>query len=205
MSQAIGHVLREHREAIGVPPDALAEQAHVPVDVLLAFEEGRGRMSASALDRLAYALAIAPFVLREGRIEECVTGALFLRHTAYTDMLDADRARIANALDRALALVEVNTLLGHPPGLRSKPGPEDPMPEVYEGGYRGARPVRAEMGNERTLLLDLTSLLEDRLDVLEGRVLEALEKDLLTAGRARELLGLSAWDPLPGLHGAEPP
>jgi Zn-dependent peptidase ImmA (M78 family) len=34
-------------------------------------------------------------------------------------------------------------------------------------------------------------------DLLEQRVVEALNRDLITQGRARELLGLSAWDDLP--------
>lgn len=36
-----------------------------------------------------------------------------------------------------------------------------------------------------------------RPDLLERRVVEALDRDLVTQGRARELLGLSPWDDLP--------
>ncbi len=36
-----------------------------------------------------------------------------------------------------------------------------------------------------------------RQDVLTRRVLEALDRDLISAGRARELLQLTAWDDLP--------
>lgn len=166
MSQTIGHVLREHREAVGVRAADVAERAHVPVDVLIAFEEGRGRISSSALDRVAYVLAVDPFVLREGRIQQRPTASLFFRHTAYIDLVEADRVVIANALERALALVEVNALLERPPGLRAKLGPEEPTPEAYKDGYRWARRVRAEIGNEREPLADVTGLLEDRLDVL---------------------------------------
>lgn len=38
---------------------------------------------------------------------------------------------------------------------------------------------------------------ESRYDVLERRVMEALERDLISRQRARELLQLSAWDDLP--------
>src|SRR6185436_7833352 len=166
MSQAIGRVLREHREAVGMLPDALAEQAHVPVDVLLAFEDGRGRISSSALDRVAYALSIDPFVLREGRIHQRPTASLFFRHTEYIDLVEADRNVVSNALERALALVEVNALLKRSSSVRSTLGPEDPTPEVYKDGYRWARRVRAEIGNERDPLVNVTSLLEDRFEIL---------------------------------------
>jgi Zn-dependent peptidase ImmA (M78 family) len=167
MKQAIGELVQVQRAAVGLTLDQVAEQAHVPLETLQSFEEGRGKITAAALERIAYVLAIDADALQEGRLERTPTAALFFRQGAFPDFRDdADRPKVAEAFERALALVEVNAILGRPAGLRSRFSVETPTPEAAKDGYRLANQVRMTLGNETDPLPDMAALLEDRFDIL---------------------------------------
>lgn len=167
MKQKPGELVRAQRSAAGLGLEEMAGLAHLQMDALQAFEHGTGRITAAALDRIAYVLAIDPGALREGRIQRRPTASLFFRQGAFPDFRDdEDRPKVATAFDRALALVEVCALLGRPPSLRAQFQPEVPTPEAAMDGYRLAHRVRAALGNESEPLPDMVALLEDQFDIL---------------------------------------
>ncbi len=136
-------------------------------ETLEAFEEGRGSITAAALDRLCYALAIDSGALREGRIERHPTASIFFLHGSFPDFREEeDRPKLALVLDRSLALVEINGLLGRPGSLRARFEPEEPTAQAAMDGYRLARDVRRKLGNEADRLPDMVFLLEEQFDVL---------------------------------------
>jgi len=165
---SIGQLLRDRREALHLRPDEIAAQAHVPEDVLVALESGQGNISAAALDRLADVLAVDRAALCDGRIERRPTGSLFFFHQAsFPDFRDLeDRPKVAEALARALSLIELGRILGCGPSLRSAFEPEGPTPEAAHDGYRLANRVRAALGNEVGAMPDMAELLEDRFDII---------------------------------------
>jgi len=167
MKQRAGELVRIQRTAAGLTLEDLAEQAHVPMETLMAAEADRGGLTAAALDRLSYVLAIDPTALKEGRIQRRPTASLFFRQGAFPDFReDEDRPVVAAAFDRALALLEITTLLRRPAGLRARFEPEKPTPEAAMDGYRLARRVRAALGNETDTIPDMALLLEDQFDIL---------------------------------------
>jgi hypothetical protein len=167
MSQGIGKLVQTHRSKVGFSHVELAELARVPLAALEAFEEERGNITAAALDRVAYVLAVDAGALRQGRIERSPTAALFFRQAAFADFRDVeDRPQIVEAFERALALRKVNALLGRPASLREQFEPEEPTPEAAQDGYRLARKVRSALGNETGPLGDMAELLEEEFDIL---------------------------------------
>ena len=166
MKQTIGELVQAQRAAVGLNLDQVAEQAHVPFETLKSFEEGRGKITAAALERIAYVLAIDADALREGRIERTPIASLFFRQGAYPDFRDEDRPKVVTVFERARALLEVNATLGRLAGLRSQFSPEAPKPEAAKDGYRLANQVRTALGNETEPLPDMVTLLEDRFDIL---------------------------------------
>lgn len=160
--------MRARRSKLGLRLTEVAELARVPAETLEAFEDGRGTLTAAALDRVCYALALDSGALREGRIERRPTASVFFLHGSFPDFRDVeDRPKLANVFDRSLALVEINRLLGRPPGLRAELEPEEPTPDKpAKDGYRLALHVRSKLGNETDPLPDMVALLEERFDIL---------------------------------------
>lgn len=114
----------------------------MPLAALEAFEEGRGNITAAALDRVADVLAVDAGALRQGKIERSPTAALFFLQSAFGDFRDIeDRPKIMEAFERALALRKVNALLGRPASLREQFEPEEPTPESARMGI--VSPVRS--------------------------------------------------------------
>jgi Zn-dependent peptidase ImmA (M78 family)/transcriptional regulator with XRE-family HTH domain len=165
---SIGHLLRDRRDAMGLSRDQVAEQAHVPEEVLAAFEESGGTITAAAVDRLAYVLAVDPFALREGRIEKRPTATVFFfQQSMFPDFRDAeDRPKLMKAFERALALVDVDAVLGRPKNRRLDFPAERPTPEAAKDGYRLANRVRAVLGNESAPMLDMAVMLEEHFGIL---------------------------------------
>jgi transcriptional regulator with XRE-family HTH domain len=165
---SIGQLLRDRRGALGLRRAEVAEQAHVPEEELAAFEEGRGNITAAAVDRLAYVLAVDPFALREGRIEKRPNASIFFfQRATFPDFRDVeDRPKVMDAFERALALIDVDALLGRPSSLRLDFPAEGPTPEAAKDGYRLANRVRAALEREIAPMPDMALLLEERFDIL---------------------------------------
>lgn len=185
MDPKTGELVRARRSKLGLRLTEVAELARVPAETLEAFEEGRGTITAAALDRVCYALSLDSGALREGRIERRPTASVFFLHGSFPDFRDVeDRPKLAMVFDRSLALIEINRLLGRPAGLRTQLEPEEPTPQAAMDGYRLARDVRSKLGNETDPLLDIVAMLEDRFDVLVR--MEALESWRMSALAMKE-------------------
>jgi Zn-dependent peptidase ImmA (M78 family) len=199
MKQKLGELVRTQRSLVGLKLDDVAEQARVPAETLAAFEGGLQNITAAALDRISYVLAIDPRALREGRIERRPTASLFFRQGAFPDFREVeDRPSVAAAFDRALALVEINAILGRPPSLRARFEPEEPTPEAAMDGYRLASRVRGTLGNETDPVPDMAPLLEDQLDILvrveplASRRIDALSLKEAQTGAAAVILNATS-------------
>jgi len=167
MSPTIGALVRTHRSTVGLSEEEVATRAHVPLPVLEAFEGGLGSITAAALDRVAYVLAIDATALRQGRIERAPTAALFFRQGAFADFREEeDQPKVVEAFERALALQTANSILGRPASLRKDFSHEEPTPDAAHDGYRHARNVRSVLGNESRAMGDMAELLEERFDIL---------------------------------------
>jgi Zn-dependent peptidase ImmA (M78 family) len=182
---SIGQIVRDRRDVLGLEPHAVAEQADVPLDALVAFEDDEGKITAAALDRVARVLAIDPLALREGRLALRPTAALFFQQmSTFPDFRHEDESPVALALERATNLLEVNDLLGRPPSLRSRCEPLEPIAEAAKDGYRLAARVRAMLGNETKPLSNLVHILEEDFDILVRA--EALASSLVDALSAKD-------------------
>lgn len=191
MLELVGRLVKELRIDAGLELHDLAERAGVPPEELSAFEEQGRAVSTAALDRMAYALAVEPIALAESRIVRRPDARLFFRQFSLPDLRDhQDRLTAAAALERVLALVEINEILGRSSGLHAGFSFEAPGSEPDKDAYRLAWKVRDALGNEVHTLADVVEL-------LQRRVLDALDRELITRMKARELLGLTAWDDLP--------
>lgn len=169
----------------------VAELAHVPADVIQAFEEGKGSITSSALERVAYVLSVDPAALKEGRVERRPNATIFFRQGAFPDFRDAeDRPKVAAALELSLALREINAILGRAASLRSKFEPEEPTPEPHKDGYRLAWRVRRELGDEDKPLPDMRAFLEEQFDILV--VSEPLSSSRVDALSVKENAGGAA-------------
>ena len=200
MSPSIGKLLKDRREVLSLRRDQVAARAHVSEESLGAFEDGRGNVSAAALDRLAEVLALDAVALRDGRSEKRPSASIFFFDQAtFPDLRDLeDRPKVAAAFDHALALIEVDALLGRPTSQRSAFEPERPTPEAPRDGYRLANRVRAALGNEVDPMPDMARLLEERFDIvvrcepLVSRSIAALTVKENIRGAAAVLLNSSA-------------
>lgn len=195
MIELVGRLVKELRTEARLELDDLAERAGLLVEELKAFEEEGRAVSTAALDRLAYALAVDPDALAEGRSVRRPNATLFFRQGSFPDFRDdQDRPTVAAALERALALVEINEILGRSSGLRAGFAPEAPGSEPDKDGYRLAWKVRAALGNEVEPLADVVELLEDRFGVLvltaplRTRSIHALTVKETTRGAAATIL-----------------
>ncbi len=166
MMSTVGKLVRDRREALRLRPAEVAEQARLAEEALEALEEGRGNVTAAAMDRLADVLAVDPTALRSGRIEGRPSASIFFFDQAtFPDFRDLeDRPKVAEAFAHALALLEIDTVLGHP--ARRPFEPEPPTPEAHRDGYRLANRVRSAIGNEVDPLPDLAELMEEQFDIL---------------------------------------
>lgn len=164
--QAIGRAVQEGRTRKRLTPSLLAERADVSLAEVTAAEAGQLLLSTGKLERIAGVLDLEPFPLFKGRAVATPEAALFFRHGSHPDFFDEDLGPLRRALGGGLALLEVNTILQRPPGLRSLFEPEEPAGDkVYRIGYAAARRVREALGNEQAPLFDLRAIIEDRFDV----------------------------------------
>lgn len=165
---SIGQLLRDRRDALGLAVGQVAEEAHVSEERLLAFEAGKGNITAAALDRVAHVLAVDPLALRELRLVPRPTATLFFQQfRTFADFRhDEDAPRVAVALERATNLLDVNVLLGRASSVRARFEPEQASDDAAKDGYRLANRVRVTLGNEVGPIPDLVSLLEDTFDIL---------------------------------------
>jgi len=154
--------------------------------------------------------------LAEGPIEASQP-SLFFRQAGVPDFFDEDRGSVVEALRHARSIATVDALLGRT-YLRAEFSPVDVGPIPFEQGYELARRVRQspnhlvnnhyiveELREEVSKSIHLPAFRHpNRMMMLHRRLAEALGASLITQMRARELLGLSARDPLPAGVDSDP-
>lgn len=202
LEQAIGSTIRQTRDNLQISLDELAANASVDASVLVAQEEGRALLSISKLDRVAAVLGLDAAALYEGRPVLRPSPSVFFRRTGVPDFFDDDRPLLGAALEAAIALVEVDSVLGIARSVRAGFAPVLVGDVPYDDGYHLARLVRRALGNIVDPIGDPRSLLEEHFEIAvcvaplrTSRILAATIKDS-TSGAVAVLLNESVRSPL---------
>lgn len=172
MLKAIGAVVRRVRSRSDLSVRALATRASVPEKTLRALEKGQPAVTTTELERIAFALELAPGALLRGDEEPVLRPSVFLRHQGASQDFDHGDLPILDAsLDDGRLLRELRAALGDPPGfVRSGAFSEDgvggdTVNRAAIAGYSRASEVRARLGNEREPLADLRRVIEEQFEI----------------------------------------
>lgn len=204
MLKAIGAVVRRVRSRSELSVRALATRARVPEKTLRALEKGQPAVTTTELERIAFALELAPGALLRGDEETVLRPSVFLRHQGASQDFDHGDLPILDAsLDDGRLLRELRAALGDPPGfVRSGAFSEDgvggdTVNRAAIAGYSRAREVRARLGNEREPLADLRRVIEEQFEIAVRVVPLGSTRVTALSVRARgaAAIVLSASDP----------
>jgi len=166
----LGRRLVRRRKEAGLEIESLSERAQVPVQLIEAFEQGRGGLGASALTRLASVLGVAPtaFLHTSAPSKRAPTEpAVLLKSSSVGGALsERDREFLVQGLHQARAFTLLGEIL-QVERLADQFRPETaPRKNAHKAGYAYAKQVRALLPERMGPLKNLGRLIENRFDIL---------------------------------------
>ncbi len=172
MFEQIARAVRGAMAKRDLSREALADRAGVPVEALVALDEGRRGVTLSQLGLVAATLEVDEDALLDGVVRDRPRPALFFRQGTWQDYRHDDDEVFEAVMEQARACVALRDVLRPTHGLRLQKrgfapqavGATTPI-EAAREGYALARSVRDRLRRMEAPLGDLRPLLEKHFEV----------------------------------------
>ncbi len=159
----LGCALREQRDALGCSAERLAALSELPVDRVIALEQG-AQATTREIAKLASALAVDPAALWRGEVSLPRTTARFRAPSGVASLAEGDARLLARAAEAGRVLAHLRSLRGEEAAsvvARRRVSGVAGWPEPWDQGYRLGARLRADLGPGKAPIPSVQRLLEE--------------------------------------------